>query len=66
MNDMTRQSVINSVYAALRVDKNERGQYFRDSLRVMSMLYELGVTVDEAGYAAEKFGDLPVGTVDSR
>ena len=62
-NQMSRQSVINMVYAALRGPKNDP---LRPSLQVMALLYALDIRVNEAGYAAEKYGDLPVGSVDSR
>lgn len=64
MNDMTRQSVINTVYAELRRDAATLEEK-RPSLRVASMLYAIGVTAEEAGVAAERFGDLPEGTVDT-
>jgi hypothetical protein len=58
MNQMTRQSVINTVYAELRRDGATLEEK-RPSLRVCAMLYELGVAVDEVGVAAQAFGDLP-------
>jgi hypothetical protein len=61
MNDMTRQSVINTVWAELRRGERE----IRPTLRVMAMLHLLDVTAEECGIAAEKFGDLPAGTVEA-
>lgn len=61
-NTMTRQSVINTVYAELR----HPAEGMRRPDRVMAMLNILNCSMDEIGRAMEAFGDIPVGTVDAR
>lgn len=51
-NRMTTQSVINTIYAALRKDGHE-------PLRAGAMLYQIGTAMAEVDKAMEAFGDIP-------